>query len=188
MRPLLCLLLPLWAALCLLVPTPARADLRIASDARARETPERKGVNIGAAVRSGAVVLRDGFVPAIGIDYRIGGGITDRFTLGVEARLQILMGLKSGGGADIVAERFFGRGVYLRAGVGALTGIPARAEVLQRAGFGGQAGAGYEFRPMPRLAIALGVDYDGRVRTDGWYGQTVMLGLRFRGYFNKSRR
>jgi hypothetical protein len=175
---------------CLLLPASARADLRIAGDApriarHRAETHERTGIHVGAAVRSGAVILRDGFVPAVGLDYRVGGGITDRFTLGFEARLQFFMGLKLGGGADIVAERFFGRGFFLRAGVGAMSGMPARAEKIQRAGFGGQAGLGYEFRPLERLGLGLGLDYDARVRTDGLDVHTVLLGLRFRGYFKK---
>lgn len=174
-----------------LTPRAARADLRIAGDgprrvARERsETHERTGFHVGSAVRSGAVVLRDGFVPAVAMTFRVGGGITDRFTLGFQARLQFFMGLKPGGGADIVAERFFGRGFFLRAGVGAMSGMPARADKIQRAGFGGQAGLGYEFRPLERLGLALGLDYDGRVRTDGIYVQSVLLGLSFRGYLKK---
>lgn len=186
------LLVTLVALVAFFTPSDASAStLRIAGDGAHRvtrmraQTPARVGVHMGFGLRSGAVVLRDGFVPSVALDYRVGGGITDRFTLGFEARLAFFMGLKPGGGADIMAERFFGRGFFLHAGIGAMSGMPARAEKIQRAGFGGRAGLGWEFRPLERLGLVLGVDYDGRVRTDGLYVQTVLLGLQFRGYFKK---
>lgn len=168
-------------------PTVAKADLKLAGRPRlARgETHAREGVSPRMGVRSGMAIVPNGFVPTIAVDWGFSGGITDRFTLGVQASLIGYLGLKAGGGADIVAERFFGRGFYLHAALGAQAKLPARAADVQRAGVGGFGGLGYEFRVFKRMGVALGVDYDARVRTDGVYTQMVLMGLSFRGYLNK---
>jgi hypothetical protein len=176
----------------LVLPTTAHADLQLAGrraarrDARqARETPVRQGFSPRGGVRTGMAIVPNGFVPAITVDWGLAGGITDHFTLGVQASFVGYLGLEAGGGADIVAERFFGRGAFVRLGAGAQGNLPARALDVQRAGFGGHAGAGYEFRLFERVGLALSVDYDGRLRTDGRYAQMVLFGLNFRGYLKK---
>ena len=45
------------------------------------------------------------------------------------------------------------------------------------------AGIGYEFRPLEHMALALGVDYEGRVRADGLYSQAFVASITIRGYF-----
>ncbi len=182
-------LLSLWmfALAFVALPSVAKADLKLAGRPRlARgETHARQGISPRMGVRSGMAIVPNGFVPTIAVDWGFFGGITDRFTLGVQASLIGYLGLKAGGGADIVAERFFGRGFYLHAALGAQGNLPARAADVQRAGVGGFGGLGYEFRIFERMALALGVDYDARVRTDGLYSQMVLMGVNFRGYIHK---
>jgi hypothetical protein len=179
-----------------MLPSVASADLQLASRRadriaarRAGEAPKRRGIVPGGGVRSGVAIVPNGFVPTITVDWSLSGGITDHFTLGVQASLVGYLGLKAGGGADIVATRYFGaRGFYLRAALGAHGNVPARAEDVQRAAVGGFAGTGYEFRIFERVGLALGVDYDARLRTDGRYAQMVLFGLAFRGYLDKKKR
>ncbi|MFO0636175.1 MAG: hypothetical protein U0168_25355 [Nannocystaceae bacterium] len=43
---------------------------------------------------------------------------------------------------------------------------------------------GWEFRPLEKLAVALSVDYDARVRTDGLLVQALVLNLGLRAYLD----
>lgn len=186
MNPLFLLL----ALLFVLVPVTASASgLQIAGAKRERaqrETPPRKGIYLGVSIRPGAAGMGSSFIPVVRAEHEVGGGVTDRFTLGVALGGTSYLGLdKSSFDANIVANRFFGRGFFLRAKAGVASRSPAMASVPMMPAVGGSLGLGYEFRVLERVGIALGGDYDLRVRTDGRMAQTWLFGLRFTGYLNK---
>jgi len=176
----------------LAAPSLAHAHLSLAGKP-ARETPPRKGIVIGVGVSPGvALLMPRGFVPVTRLHYIIGGAITDRFTLGVDiggtailSERTIATKNKLGFNADVVGTGFIGRGFTVRAGLGVASHAPALAFDPFKAGVGGVAGLGYEFRVMERMGLGLGLDYDLRVRTDGIPVQTVTFGLRIVGYLNK---
>jgi hypothetical protein len=161
---------------------------RVKKERVKRETPPRRGVYVGANVRLGAAGMVNTFIPVIRGEYEIGGGITDRFTLGVAVGGTGFLGLDKGSfDANIVAHRFIGKGFFLRAAAGVASRAPTLAAVPMMPALGGSLGLGYEFRVLERLGIGLGGDYDLRVRTDGRMAQTWFFGLRFTGYLNKKK-
>ena len=186
----MCLLL---ALLFVLVPASALASgLQIAGGKPERvkrerkETPPRQGIYVGANIRPGAAGMAGTFIPVIRGEYEVGGGITDRFTLGVALGGTAYLGLNKGSfDANIVANRFFGRGFFLRAMAGVASRSPDMVTAAMKPGVGGSLGLGYEFRVFERVAVGLGADYDVRVRIDGRMAQTWLLGLRFTGYLRK---
>lgn len=194
MNPLFLLL----ALLVVLVPTAAHAELKIAGGRQARdrshrdrprlETPPRRGMYLSFDVRPGAAGIVDTFVPVVRVDHEIGGGITDRFTLGVAVGGTAYLGLDKGSfNADVVGRRFIGKGFNLRAAVGVSSRVPALASVPMSPAVGGSLGLGYEFRVLEHVGLGLGTDYDLRLRTDGRAAQTWLVGLRFAIYLNKNR-
>lgn len=188
----------LLALLVVLVPVSAQASgLQIAGgrpdrakrERPHRETPPRRGIYVGAHVRPGAAGIVDTFVPVVRGEYEVGGGITDRFTLGVAVGGTAYLGLDKGSfDANVVAHRFFGKGLFLRGAAGVASRSPAMASVPMVPGLGGALGLGYEFRVLDRVGLGLGVDYDLRVRMDGRMAQTWLFGLRFTGYLDKKNR
>jgi hypothetical protein len=188
MNPLLLLL----ALLVVLAPASAHATLKIAGgrpDRAQRETPPRKGIYLGANVRPGAAGMMNTFIPVVRGEYEVGGGITDRFTLGVAVGGTGYLGLSKGSfDANIVAHRFFGKGLFVRG----MAGVASRSPALDRASMmpalGGSLGLGYEFRVFERVGLGLGADYDVRLRIDGHVAQTWLFGLRFTGYLDKKKR
>lgn len=191
-------------ALCTLAPTLAHAsDLGLAADPSAaarraerrrqlderlgledfQRTPERKGFFAGMGVASGATVFSDAFVPSIGYRFELGGGLTHRFTLGFAGGITGHLGMKkdTAGALDIVARGFLLRGLFLEAGLGATSHAPIPNHI-KRPGFGGFLGLGYEFRPLKVLGVALSMQFDNRIRTDGRIVQGVLLNLGFRAY------
>lgn len=189
MNPLFLLL----ALLFVLVPVSASASgLQIAGGKPERakrerkETPPRQGIYVGANVRPGAAAMANTFIPVIRGEYEVGGGITDRFTLGVALGGTAYLGLEKGSfDANIVANRFFGRGFFLRATAGVASRSPVMGSAAMMPGVGGSLGLGYEFRIFERVAVGLGGDYDVRARIDGGIAQTWLFGLRFTGYLKK---
>jgi hypothetical protein len=152
--------------------------------------PERKGFYVGSALLTGMTVESNSFIPSVGYRFEIGGGLTDRVTLGISGGLTGHLGILKGGAgvADVVLRGFVHRGLFFNLGLGATSHAPQR-NLVKRPGFGGIAGVGYEFRPLRVLGVAIGVDYEGRVRTDGIFTQAVVLGLGLRAYldFRKMR-
>lgn len=150
--------------------------------------PHRKGFYIGATGRVGATLHSQGFIPSLGQRIEIGAGVTNRITLGFAGGLTRHQGLSKGsaGVIDVVAAGFVRRGLFLRGGLGVTSQAPAR-DRLARPGVGGLAGIGYEFRPLKHMALWLGADYEGRLRTDGFWSQSVVLNIGIRGYFNKKK-
>lgn len=159
--------------------------------------PERKGMFVGAGLYSGAAVSAYGLVPSIGHRLEIGAGVTDRLTLGVSIGITGHQDMHKGiaGVADLVATWFPLYGLYGRVGFGVTSHAPYRGgsyskpspALPRRSALGGFVGAGWEFRPLEHMALALGVDYEGRVRADGLFVQGFVAGITLRGYFNPKK-
>lgn len=179
----------LLALLFVLVPGSAQASLKIAGgkpERAERETPPRRGIYVGAHIRPGASGFVNTFLPVVRAEYEVGGGITDRFTLGVAVGGTGYLGLEKGSfDANIVAHRFFGKGFFLRPTLGVASQSPAPGAATMAPSLGGSLGLGYEFRLFERVGLGLGGDYDVRMRIDGRLAQTFVLGLRFTAYLNK---
>lgn len=186
-------LLPLLSLFFLLWPAAAKAELQLAGGKAPRskligkwETHPRRGIMVGSSVSVGAIGYVNTAVPVLRGSFEFGGGITDRFTLGMSLGGTSYLGLDKGSfNGDVVGYRYFGRGAYIRGALGVASHVPTMAAVPVSPGFGGTVGFGYEFRLFKRVGMALAVDYDGRIRTDGRAGQAVLLGLRFTGFLNK---
>lgn len=165
----------------------ARLDNRRDVESFQRE-PERKGFYVGGSFAGGTSMLRQGFVPSIGHRVEMGGGLSDRVTLGVAGGLTGHQGIHKGvaGVADVVLQGMPWRGLTLRVGVGVSSHAPVPNR-LRKPGLGGLAGVGWEFRPLEKLAVALSVDYDVRVRTDGRVVQAAVLNLGLRAYLDFKR-
>ena len=191
--PFLALLIALFSVL---VPSSVQAaGLQLAGGKSERtkligklETRPRKGINVSGSTHMGAVAISNTFVPAVRSQFEVGGGITDRFTLGLAVGGTSYLALEKGSfNADLVGRRFFGKGFYLLGALGVSSHVPALASVPMSPAIGGAAGLGYEFRLFERLGMAIGANYDARVRTDGRLGQAWLFGLRFTGYLNKKK-
>jgi hypothetical protein len=145
---------------------------------------ERKGFMMSFASKPGSVVFPNGFVPYMRAGFQIGGGITDRFTLGAELSGTGYFGHKKGSfGGDLVGTGFLWRGLYLRTGLGAHSGLPSSAHDYRLVpAIGGLVGLGYEFLLHEHIGLALGGEYDARVLTTGGFRQSASLGLRIAVY------
>lgn len=146
---------------------------------------KRKGFYIGTGMTTGMTTQFGSFIPSISYRMEIGGGVTDRITLGISGGLTGHQDIPKGsaGVADVVMQGFIHRGLYMKLGFGATSHAPARG-LQRRPGVGGIMGAGYEFRPLRVLGVALGLEYEGRVRTDGVYTQAIVFGLSLRAYLD----
>lgn len=151
--------------------------------------PKRKGFYIGSGLLTGVTPQYNSFIPSVGYRMEIGGGLSDRVTLGIAGGLTGHMNIADGtaGVADVVLHGFVHRGLFFKVGLGASSHAPARNQI-KRPGFGGITGLGWEFRPLRVLGVSLGVDYEGRVRTDGRFSQAVVVGLALRAYLDFKRR
>lgn len=164
----------------LLVPRVATADTTAIAE---KHVPERKpGVQLSLGFASGLVLFRRGFVPTSRVSYMVGGVLTDRFSLGAELSGAFHFGRpKSAFVGDIVATTLLSRRLMLRTAVGVTTNAPIRIEKETTPGAGGLVGLAYEFPLFKHGGLAVGIDYDARVRADGHAAQTVLFGLRFAG-------
>ena len=162
----------------------ARFDERLGLEDFQR-TPKRKGFYLGSTMLTGMTVERVSFIPSVSYRFEVGGGLSDRVTLGISGGITGHQDIRKGvaGVADIVMHGFVHRGLYMKLGLGATSHAPARNRV-RRPGVGGLIGVGYEFRPLRMLGVALGLDYESRVRTDGRLTQAIVLGLGLRGYLD----
>jgi len=164
----------------LFAPTDAHAS--VLQRASSYETPERKGFYGEIALRPGAVVLRDGLVPALRHHFAFGAGLTDRFKLGMSLQLGGYLGVTSKPvlGMDVLATGYVWRGLYLRAGFGVVNRLPLRIGSSNTApGYGGTAGLGYEWIVKKTAGIGLGADFDGRLIAPRELRQTFTVGLHF---------
>lgn len=170
------------AALAAPLLTPERADAGDMRRATSYETPERKGFYGEIALRPGAVVLREGLVPAVRHHFAFGAGLTDRFKLGMSLQLGGYFGPinKPVLGTDVLATAYVWRGLYLRCGFGVINRLPLRIDSGEtRPGYGGTVGLGYEWTVKKTAGIGLGADFDGRLIAPHQTRQTFTVGLHF---------
>lgn len=163
-----------------LAPTNVRADDLVR--ATSHETPPRKGFYAEMALRPGGVAVRDGLVPAMRTHLTIGGGLTDRFKLGMQLSIGGYMnGVKNPAvGFDTIATGYVWRGLYLRAGAGLVSRIPLQAAgAASRPGYGGVVGLGYEWTLKKGAGLGLGADLDLRTTTDRHIARGFFVGLHF---------
>jgi hypothetical protein len=144
-----------------------------------------------AGASPGVVVATTGFTPVTRINYQLGGGLTDKFTLGLNLSGTFNLAQKGAAfGGDVVATGFPRAGFFMRAGLGANSSLAAAEDrpPLFDPGIGGFAGLGYEFAIGKKGALALTADYDARYLTSNAVRQTVFLGLRFGAYLGKLKK
>ncbi|MBC8072438.1 MAG: hypothetical protein IAG13_29215 [Deltaproteobacteria bacterium] len=154
-----------------------------------QRAPKRKGFYVGSRMTTGLSFERDSFIPSVGYRFEIGGGLSDRITLGISGGITGHQGIEKGvvGVADVVVQGFVHRGLFFELGLGATNHAPLRDRVA-RPGVGGIAGIGWEFRPLRVLGVTAAVQYEGRVRTDGRYTQGVLIGFGLRAYLDFHKR
>jgi hypothetical protein len=161
---------------------PLDAHATVLQRASAYETPERKGFYGEIALRPGAVVLRDGLVPAVRHHFTFGAGLTDRFKLGMSLQVGGYFGLikKPVLGMDVLATGYLWRGMYLRAGFGVVNRLPLRIDSSNTApGYGGTVGLGYEWTVKKTAGVGFGADFDARLIAAHEVRQTFTVGLHF---------
>jgi hypothetical protein len=150
---------------------------------------DRRGFYIGGGAGFGGTFFwANDFLPAMRLDLALGGGITKRFTLGVDVHVTPYLAKDVGVafGGDIEATGYLFRGLFLRAGVGA-SGVPRRAQHDEpepkkglTVGLGGAGTVGYEFFLNSTAALGVGLTYDVRfVPGSKFPRQTLLVGLRF---------
>lgn len=153
---------------------------------------DHRGFFVGGGIAFGGTFFwADDFMPATRIDLSLGGGITKRFTLGVDLHVTPYL-MKNGGvafGGDVEATGYVIRGFFLRAALGA-SGVPKRERTDQpdapdgiTFGLGGAGSLGYEFFLSNAAALGVQFTYDVRwVPGSSYPRQTLLLGARF-SYF-----
>lgn len=151
---------------------------------------DRRGFYIGTGVAFGGTFFwYDDFFPAAKVDLALGGGVTQRFTLGVDLSVTPYL-MRKGGvafGGDIEATGYVFRGLYLRGALG-VNGVPRRGPDDNEAegltvGLGGAVGLGYEFFLNATAAMGAGLTYDARfVPGSRFPRQSLLIGLRFSWY------
>lgn len=170
------------ASLALTAAAPRLAHADELARASTYETPPRKGFYAEMSVRPGGVAVRDGLVPMMRTHLTLGGGITDRFKLGMQLSLGGYMnGVKKPAiGFDTIATGYVWRGLYVRVGAGLLSRVPLTAEGSDsRPAYGGLAGVGYEWVMHKGASLGLGADLDVRATTDRHLARGFLVGLHF---------
>ncbi len=159
---------------------------------RPEPTRERLGFMAQLDTNQGAVILPNGdFIPTLRFGTELGAGVRPEVTLGVRLSMVGYLGPggRVAGGSDLIATGFLRKGLYLRGGAGAISGIPIQtANDFMLPGFGPMAGLGYEFPFAKKGALAVGADYEARVSTRGDVRQAVFLTLRILAYVGKGVR
>jgi len=125
---------------------------------------DRRGFYIGPGLSVGAAFFASTFVPNLRLDLALGGGVTKKFTLGVDVNVTPYLssgrGLAFGG--DVEATGFVYKGLYLRGALGA-NGLPSTPDDNSLVvGIGGRFGIGYEFFLNQSVALGVGLDYELR--------------------------
>lgn len=134
--------------------------------------------------RPAVVPLKSGVLPAVRTHVMLGARLTPHVVLGTMAHATLYMdkGQKPGLGLDVMFQFHVARGLYVRAGGGAISHIPIARDVLERTpGYGGQVGLGYAFRfeGKAKGALVLGADYDLRILPDKRRRGVLTAGLTF---------
>jgi hypothetical protein len=148
---------------------------------------DRRGFYIGGGVAGGGTFFYvDDFIPALRADLALGGGVTERFTLGADLHVTpyLAKGVGVAFGGDVEGTGYIWRGLYLRAALG-VAGVPKRGIEDQETegltvGVGGAFGFGYEFFLNSTAALGVGLTYDARfVPNSRFPRQAILVGLRF---------
>jgi hypothetical protein len=152
---------------------------------------DRRGFFVGAGIGFGGTFFYyDDFVPATRIDLVLGGGVTERFTLGADLHVTPYLARDVGVafGGDVEARGYMWRGLYLGGGLG-LSGVPKRSieagspEKGITVGLGGKVDFGYEFWLNSTAALGVGLTFDARfVPGSRFPRQTALVGVRFAWY------
>ena len=166
------------------LPSIAHAELRLGGDGT---KVERKGFMTGLSLSPGVTRNGKGFTPAMKMGFTLGGGVNEAVTIAAEVGLHKPLGInekKLGFALDVVATGYLGR-FFVRGGAGLTSWAYAAARDPHRPGVGGLVGVGWEFPLGRRVGLAVGLDYDARVRPDRLVAQTLLLGLRVNAYPKK---
>lgn len=159
---------------------------------RPEPTREREGFMAQLDTNQGAVILPHGdFIPTLRFGAELGAGVRPEITLGVRLSMVGYLGPggRVAGGSDLIATGFVRKGLYLRGGAGAISGIPIQtANDFMLPAFGPLGGLGYEFPFAKKGALAVGADYEARVSTRGDVRQAVFFTLRILAYVGKGIR
>lgn len=171
-------LLAVLAALAAFAPRPARASEIAADDFK-------RGPYAEFAWRPALAPLRSGVMPAARTHFMFGARLARNFVLGTMGHATIYFDRdqKPGFGLDLVGQLYVARGLYLRAGAGAISNVPIAREIVTRTpGYGGMVGLGYAFRLSEKtkaVGLALGADYDLRILADKRRRGLLTVGLTF---------
>ncbi len=167
----------LWA-----LPQTASAD----TQAPRWETRNREGFALGMRMVSGVTLHGpQGFTPVTRISYMPGGAITRHLTLGADLGVTALWDDKKAGfHGDAFGKLFITRGLFLRASAGVASHTYVAGD--RKAAIGGSVGAGWEFPLAKKGFLALGADYDARLRGDRFLVRTVLFGISIGGYKRRS--
>ncbi|MCA9690106.1 MAG: hypothetical protein R3A51_17435 [Nannocystaceae bacterium] len=181
---------PLAAAICaglwLAAPSQAQASVVGSQGIEIEGPQDRRGFFIGVGATFGATYMTPAqtFIPPLRADFIIGGGVTKRFTLGLDMFVGGYATGRPGSkvlfGGDVEATGFVWRGLYLRGGLGG-AGMPSTTGSLS-AGVGGKFGIGYEFWLNQTAAMSVDLSYDLRFVPDDGMRHSPMLGVRFLWY------
>lgn len=187
MRPLARLVVPatLLAGV-LAVPAVAEAAV-VGSEGIEIEGPrDRRGFYIGPGLSMGAQFFSNAVIPAGRLELALGGGVTKRFTLGINVQLGVYMASsqprKVFFGGDVEGTGFLFKGLFLRGAIGG-AGVPKGDGTTDLAiGGGGAAGLGYEVWLNMRAAMQIAATYDLRYVPEVGLRQGGFLGVRFVWY------
>jgi hypothetical protein len=166
------------------LPSIAHADLRLGGNG---ERVERKGFMMGLSLLPGVTRSGKAFAPTMRFRYALGGGVHEAVTIATEFGVHKPFGVHSKKIAfelDVVATGYIGR-FFVRGGVGMTSWAYVAAPDPYKPGLGGLVGLGWEFPMGEKVGLALGLDYDARVRPDGLLAQTLLFGLRLNAYPKK---
>lgn len=131
---------------------------------------DRRGIYIGPGVLFGFSAMKKTVVPDVGLSLHFGGGVGQRFLLGLNLYGAKYLGRAEGAsswvfGGDFEATAFAWRGLYFRLGAGG-QGLPAGdPNNTLTVGIGGNVGVGYEFWLNATAAASIGLTYDFRYVT-----------------------
>ncbi len=150
------------------------------------ETRNREGFALGMRMASGMTLHGpQGFTPLTRISYMPGGAITRHFTLGADLGVTALWDDKKASfHGDAFGKLFITKGLFMRASAGVASHTYVAGD--SKAAIGGSLGAGWEFPFGKKGFLALGADYDARLRGDRFVVRTVLFGLSIGGYKRRS--
>ena len=146
---------------------------------------DRRGFYIGAGAGAGVTFFGGREAAGFGrVDLALGGGVTKRFTLGVDVHFEpyFTNPVGFGIGGDIEGTGYVYRGFFLRGALGGLALPKAVDDNHFTAAIGGRAGLGYEFFLNATAAVGLSAEYDLRFVPNRGENHTGLLTIRFTWY------